>query len=166
MKKSVGLILVMRLSENSVPMLILQRRGRWNTEKCAPESYPGCCQVTVHGGLKEDESFLEALSRESREELGRAFTVTYEKDVHLIRLVEVRNDKKEVITYGGIVMPERLRLVQLGPDSGGFDPITMEEALQIVPITDEMKIIGPPPGVRAMFPDEIEAVGKAFEFLL
>lgn len=165
MRRSVGLILMTKKKQVNgelVTAAILQRRGRWDTENDHPETYPDCCQVTVHGKIHREEIPLEALFRESCEELGTEFTRTCEKNISVSRLVEVKDEHQEVITYGGTIISSFLKIAQLGPSSGGFDLVTEEEVEKIIPITPQMKHTGPPAGVRAMFQDEIDSVKKAF----
>ena len=171
-KKSVGLVLITKVptedgSEKFVA--VLQRRGIWNFEvpgTIKHESYPGCSQVTVHGGLEGNESFLDALNREVEEELGEDFGNVF--DTNLLELVHENNEKKEVYTYGAIVGIERIKRIRLAPESGGLDFIdeTQLDGLDApIPIMDDtIKRVGCSPSVRAMFPDEIEALREAFKF--
>lgn len=172
MKRSVGLLVMVRMPDRKVRngnqlMACLQRRGTFNHEKMAPESFPGCLQVTCHGRLEEGESLETALIREMQEELGWEFAATYQREY--VRkpistvLTEISTTKKEVATYGVIFEIEFIRdLVRLGPDSGGLIYITAKQVECIVPITDDMKQLGSGE-LLAMFSDEIETVKKAFE---
>lgn len=153
---------------SEVLMAVLQRRGIFNTEKMAPESYPGCCQVTCHGGLEEGEDFDFGLVSEIAEELGSEFAQIYSHGYHGEILTEFRDSKKEVVTFGALMSVEDIRdHVRLGPDSGGLDFVREDEingAISVlVEIKPEYKVSGPPAGVRAMFPDEIHAIERAFE---
>ena len=56
-KKSVGVQILSRDKKGAL-VAILQVRSQWNEEKNSPESYPGTCQVTVHGKLEEGEDFI------------------------------------------------------------------------------------------------------------
>ena len=168
MKRSVGLILVTAIHDGQngeIFMAVLQRRGRWNTEKTAPESYPGCCQVSIHGKLKEGEDFYEGLIRESCEELGKEFTEACQEDIPLTELLREKTDDKEIRTYGAFIPVERLSMVRLGPDSGGLDLVLGDNFFngQVKEIAPDMKQDGPPYGVIALFPDEIQAIKKALE---
>ena len=61
MKKSVGLILMSWVPQEDGSkklVAILQRRGIWDFERMDKETFPGCYQVTFHGGLEENETFL------------------------------------------------------------------------------------------------------------
>ena len=172
MKKSVGLVIMFNIPQedgNEVLMAVLQRRGRFNTEKMKPETYPGCCQVTCHGRVEDRDSggklsvFHTALIRESIEELGMEFTGMCTQDIQLIELTH-KTSEEEVVTYGALVPAERLKLIRLGADSGGLDPITFEVLDSLAEITPDMKKGGPAfTYTRALFRDEIEAIKKAFE---
>ena len=168
MKKSVGLIVMSKIPKagKEVLVAVLQRRGRFNTEKMAPESYPSCCQVTSHGKLFETEKLFEGLFREAREELGQPFSGLVKANVSrgIQMLTHVADKEKEVTTFGVLVPTVWLKAIQWGPDSGGADLIAQENLDDIVEIADEMKVTGPEfIHTLAMFPDEIEAVRKAFE---
>ena len=134
-------------------------------KKMSKESYPGCCQVSVHGGLKDGESFYVGLIRESSEELGDEFTQASQKDIPLTELFRELTNEKEVRTYGAFIPTERLSMVRLGPDSGGLELVHGDNFFngQVQEITEDMKLNGPPHGVIALFPDEIQAVKKALE---
>ena len=160
-KRGVGVVAVVEI--NNVLYAVLQKRGLFNTEKMEPESYQGCLQVTCHGGLKDDEDFLEGLIRVSNEELGSKFTCACQNDVKLTEIMRDFSGEKEIITYYARITPEHLKFIRLGPDTGGLIYFAAEMAEKIVPITKEMKINGPPPGTHAMFPDEIKAVKAALK---
>ena len=170
MKKSVGLVVFVRIPDQGIPighrvMACLQRRGTFNHEKMMPESYPGCLQVTCHGKLEKGEDFDLALIREMTEELGGKFAETYFHGYHGVILTEVKTAEKEVVTFGTFVPIAFIRdLVQLGPDSGGLIYLSAEDVDGLVEIQPEMKLNGAPYCTLPMFPDEIEAVKKGFEF--
>lgn len=170
MKKSVGLVVMVKMPQedgSEVLMAMLQRRGTFNTEKMKPESYPGCCQVSVHGGVEEGESFDQALIREVQEEFGQDFAnclrcLPNKAAVEI--LIHQKTSEKEIITYGTLIPLDWLKMIRLGPDSGGLDLVSASDANgATVEIKPEYKADGPPKGwMIAMFPDEIEAVRKAF----
>lgn len=172
MKRSVGLVILTEISisdprpQRGTFMAVLQRRGTWNVEKMKSESYPGCLQVTCHGKVEEGETFYSALIRESCEELGEAFTRKCQKDVPLVKLVHHTDDEKEVITYGAFVPPEYLRMIRLGPDSGGLDLVPLDEVDEIQELTPDFKEKGPEfRHTRVMFADEIVTVRNVFEII-
>jgi hypothetical protein len=168
-KRSVGLVVAVRIPDGKdghYVVIALQHRGTFNHEKLAPESYPGCCQVTCHGKLEGDEPVEAGLVREATEELGGEFAEAYIHGYHGEILVETRGSEKEVVTFGTLMPVEMIRdLVRLGPDTGGLVYVTAEQfEKRVVVIDDGMKVEGPILAETiAMFPDEIEAVKKAFE---
>jgi len=160
-KRSVGIIVITKLPGGEFAA-VLQRRGVFNFEKMKRESFPGCCQVTAHGGLKEGEDFQQGLVRESVEELGPDFSIQIKG---LQKLSHDETTEKEVITYGTFVTWERIRQIRLSPESGGIDILPQSELGTLVEITKDMKETGCPPSIRALFPDEIEAIKKAFDLV-
>lgn len=168
MKRSVGLVVMVRIPKDGkeILMAVLQRRGRWNTEKMAPESYPGCCQVTCHGKLKDGETFFQGLYRECHEELGTSFGDYIQADCRLETLRWETTEEKEFMTLGVIVHMMKLEMIRLGPDSGGLELITRNQVQDIFSLTQEGKDLKEKGPSRRdslyMFPDEIEAVRKAF----
>jgi hypothetical protein len=146
---------------------VLQRRGQFSTERMKPSFFPGCLQVTCHGKLDEDEDFLEALGREVNEELGSKFAGTCQSDIKVLETIDkvemTNTSEKEVITFGALVPAEYIKLIRLGPDSGGLQYFRKERFEKtVLPITKDMKIFGPEHNLPYMFQDEIEAVKKAF----
>lgn len=166
-----GLVVLTEVPGNPGPALVavLQRRGEWNTEKMAPESYPGACQVTVHGKVEKGESPSSALFREIDQELGaealeflRRGALGPEHDFP--ELLKEETPDKLVITWGMKVPCELLRVIRLGPDSGGLRLLEREEVAFIANLNNFDKKEGVMDRTDvAMFPDEIEAVKKAFE---
>lgn len=173
MKRSVGLIVMVRIPQKEGSyrvMAALQRRGTFNHEKMAPESYPNCLQVTCHGKLNDDEDFQAALYREMCEELGVTFAETFKGGYPGHLLVDSTTDEKRVMTFGVLIPINVIRdHVRLGPDSGGLIYISQDDVGDIVDLSSDMsakrmKENGPEFSyTRAMFPDEIKAVKKAFE---
>lgn len=165
-KRSVGLIVMTQIPGGKL-VAVLQRRGSFNTEKMAPESYPNCLQVTCHGGVKEDESFEFGLEREIVEELGEVFAAKLKNWGNWLDepAVRFRNKKKEIATYGVFVPSEWLPLIRLGPDTGGLVYVAAKQVKEIVKITDEMKANGPEfARTMAMFKDDIGALKTCFKF--
>lgn len=176
MKKSVGLVAmvsVLKADGSAVLRAVLQRRGQWNTEKGEPKSYPGCVQVTCHGKLEDEDGgdFQKALVREATEELGVYFANWLKWDAQLTVLSRVDTGEKQVITYSTIVPMNVIWDISLGRDTGGLYWVTVDQIadtntdLVAIDEHDEtMKTSGPRlTRTIAMFPDEIEAVRKAFE---
>ena len=162
-RKSVGLLLVIRNSEGELEA-VLQRRGRYNHEKdWCRESCPGCCQVTVHGGVEDGETTVDALLREIKEELGKKFLKLFIFHEDFPRLLE--SDSDMPMTFTMLVPKTALSLIRLGPSSGGIDFVNIRDIKNIKNIMDFDKVIGVTDcNIIAMFPDEIEAIEKALIF--
>jgi len=148
---------------------ILQRRGPFNHEKMAPESFPGACQVTAHGKLEEGESFFQALYREIMEELGEKFL----RDVYIptskiTEVPEVPSTKGGVRTFAMLVDANcDILKIQLNPSSGGLVLATEEMMREAIPIDPSVHKKG---GIKdlktiAIFQDEIDTVLEAFKML-
>lgn len=69
-RRVVGLLVMTELPEMGL-VAVLQRRGEFNHEKMGPESFPGALQLTVWGGMEDDETPYGAMLREAEEELGK-----------------------------------------------------------------------------------------------
>lgn len=171
-KQSVGMQFLAEDTSGKL-VAVLQVRPKWNQEKNTPESYPGACQVTVHGKLEEGEDFLQALLREVGEELGEEI-VPVVKDLRenkkLIELVNLEDPEKHIITYGGIVEKAVLNKStsrEKSREFGGFKLIQQNEIEKIVDVQTFDKNTGvTDENTIAMFPDEKEAVKIAFEKLV
>ena len=170
-KKSVGVQLLSK-NTNGELVAILQVRAKWNAEKNAPESWPGACQVTAHGKLEEGEDFLQALLRETREELGEEIVPIIKSLSDSGELKELSNydtPEKQIITYGAIVVEDVLKtlLEKEKTDSfGGFKLIKYNEVEKILDIQKFDKTIGvAEENIIAMFLDEAETVKIAFKKL-
>ncbi len=170
-KKSVGIQLLGKNKDGGL-VAILQVRAKWDAEKNCPESYPGMCQVTAHGGLEEGEDFMQALFREVQEELGDELLLIVKKlseTGKLIELINYEKPEKQVITYGAII-EEKVWKNMINREKkasfGGFRVIRPNDVKKIV----DLKHIDRNTGVTdentiAMFSDEKEAVKMAFEKL-
>lgn len=170
-KKSVGIQLLGKNKDGGL-VAILQVRAKWNAEKNAPESWPGMCQMTAHGGLEEGEYFTQALFREIKEELGDEILTVVKKlsnTGNLKELINYESPEKQVITYGAIVEEniwKNMVNIEKKASFGGFKVIRPNDVKKIV----DLKHIDRTTGVTdentiAMFPDEKEAVKMAFEKL-
>ena len=162
MKKSVGCVVLTSSREKGF-QVALQRRG-------VQDSYPGACQVTIDGKVKEgdkgkDGGFYNALLRESREELGHLFTEICREGAELIELYREKTSEKEMVTFGALIPESWLDQIRLERTSGGIDLVSADIFFNggVVEISSTHKQDGYPPTVRAMFPDEIKAVRKALE---
>lgn len=165
---SVGLIVLTGIPEMGV-VAVLQRRGEFDHEKMKRESYPGACQVTCYGKMKEKDwgDPISALQREADEELGSGVFSLFFRD-HLEELVRVETEKKSVITFGVLCMDgeELLSTIRLNASSGGLSFLKREDVGRIEDLTTYNKEEGViDRRVIAMFPGETKAVQLAFEKL-
>ncbi len=167
MKRSVGLLVAVRLEGELY--IALQRRGKWKWKKgkLEKESYPGGCQVLAHGGLEDGEDFLAALMREMREELGIRFrdVVLHEHDRGNVQLLHsIQTEEQEVQTFGLQMEPYLLEVIQFHAGTGGLELVTRHHHLRNLKDPCFSKQYGVTDReIYALFPDEIEAVKKAFE---
>jgi len=171
LKRSVGLVVMTQIPDDAGVnqiVAVLQKRSCYSLERMAPRFYPGCLQVTCHGKLEPDEDWENGLLRELGEELGKPLARIYLDCAHHRQvLISQQTPREEVVTYGTIIPIEIIRdYARLDPDSGGLVFVTAEQVAEIVEITDDMKVKGPEyTHTLAMFPDEAEAVKKAFELI-
>lgn len=127
-RKGVGLLVITK-NEKGERLAVLQVRGSYNSEENRPQHYAGGCQVTVYGGIEEGETEQGALIREAREELGEEFSKLI-TNAKLKRVGEFQRGAEEGVIYS-VELPESfLKIVKLGPDSGGLRPVSLEEVLQ------------------------------------
>lgn len=162
-KRAVGLVLTTTLPDGRL-VAVLQARGVFNTEKMGPESFPGACQVTAHGGLEEDEGWIEGLLREVGQELGDAVAamISAARD-SIVQLTRTDDGKKEVVTYGlRLCDCTFLRAIRFGPDSGGLRLVTASDPMVNLRSIEHAKERGVTDHrVIALFPDEMDAVQAA-----
>jgi len=164
--KSVGLIVLTEIPELGM-VALLRERGYLNLEKMAPESWPGLCQVTVHGRLEDDETFFDALLRETCEELGQDFAfylsgLIAQDPKKLREVLHTYDGGKEVITLCICVELWMAKKIRLAPDSGALRPVNKGKAEEIVDTIGFKKKEGVPTRITiAMFPDERDAVIRA-----
>jgi len=164
-KVSVGLVVLTDISSMGGRVAVLQRRGEFNHEKMGAESYPGACQVTVHGKVEKSESTFTALYREFAEELGKTALRVFLPSA-LKNLSNIVTEEKEVMTYGTVLPASFLKEVQLNPSSGGLVLLTEDRMDSIQDLHSFDKKEGVTDRrIIAMFPDEKEAVRKAFRDL-
>ncbi len=172
MKKErfVGLIVMTELVDaigNRKLAVVLQRIGRWDFKNKERLSYPGCCKISAHGKLEENEDFLQGLLRKSQDDFGDEFArIILGNNSSLKEIVYNNSNEIEVRIYSALVAEDDLKLIRLNPCTGGLDPLTKEEFEGNngpIKIYEEMKFFGAHTVVIALFEDEINAVRKAFE---
>ncbi len=166
MVKSVGLLLMIDHKELGLCAL-LQKRGEYNFEEAKPESWPGACQVTVHGKLKPDEDATRGLIREVQEKLGTyCLDRAIGKDV-ATSLLRLKITEGEIVTtYAARVPANKVLRFRLSPSSGGLiilpeDKVRGIEEIDTSSESLKRKGIGPRQCV-VMFSDELECLKVAF----
>jgi 8-oxo-dGTP pyrophosphatase MutT (NUDIX family) len=168
-KRRVVGLLVMTEMPDGILYAVLQRRGEFNHEKMGPESFPGGCQVTAWGGMKEGETPAKAMLREVKEELGemicrriiRRFGFLPSK---LLEIYRFKDEKNLKVVYGVKLPCKLLEEIRLGPQSGGLRLLKEEE----IPLIQDLKSFDRNIGVTdrriiAMFSDTKEAIQNAFK---
>lgn len=166
-KESVGLIVITNIQPFGACAL-LQERGQFDFEKMRPQSWPGGCQATVHGKVEEGENFESALRREVLEELG-IHSIFFDGDhafpfelIHASDTSENRIQTYMIFISTNRFLPIRNR-IRLEPSSGGIRIATKSDLGNIQDLTAFDKERGVEDRkILAMFPDEKEALKKAF----
>ena len=162
--RSVGLIILTELPSGEL-VAVLRERGSFNFEKMEPESWPGGCQVTVHGKLEDHEKAVECLYREMQEELGEEFAFFFWK-THIRTMAEVCSvltDKKQIVTLADKVDFDALCKIRLEPGTGCVRFLRPQEIPHIKRLEEFSKARGVPGRETvAMFEDEKKAVLAAF----
>ncbi|HCC59897.1 MAG: hypothetical protein A2601_01835 [Candidatus Staskawiczbacteria bacterium RIFOXYD1_FULL_37_73] len=167
-EKSVGLVLVTEVPDLGVAA-VLRERGFWNFEETDYQSWPGVCQVTVLGKLGPNETFLLALRCETEEELGTRFLNAFwpgHKD--LVEVFHEKTEEKEVVIFSAKVDFYMLNLIRLEPSTGSIRFLTqcgLDYVWDFRNFSKKAQIV-PDRTMIAMFPDEAEAVKKAFKHFL
>ncbi len=158
-RQGVGLLVVTEIPKRG-KVVALQTRGLFNHEENRPQYYAGGCQVTVYGGINPNESILEALFRETKEELG-AEVAKILRPQKLIKVAEFKRKNERGEIYAVKINSSFLEKIRLGPDSGGIRLVT---AADLKDSQDLSKFkSGVPPKILAVFPDTLGAVKKALE---
>lgn len=169
-RMAVGVIVIVDV-ESLGRVAVLQRRGEFNLNhnKVVPQSYPGACQVTAHGGLEQEDShiFLIGLEREFREELGEVAAGYLRSAIYtgkITELIRMETPEKIVVTYGAIFPEAFIYSIRLEGESGGVTFVKEEDVKNILSLKNFDKKTGVRDrSVNAMFPDEIDALRMAFE---
>jgi len=166
-ERSVGLIIFTEIPDIGLVAVLIER-GWYNFEKIGPESWSGACQVTVHGKLEEGESFLTALRYEVEEELGsRFFNRLWDRREEMVEVFHLLTENKEVVTFAIKIDFNMFNLIRLHASSGAIRFLRPCEISFVHDLTDYQKKGGVlDRSVIAMFPDETEAVKRAFKHFL
>lgn len=165
-RRGAGLVLTSEHPQLGV-FALLSRRGTYNWEKMEPESFPGACQVTCHGGVEEGEDFLSGLYREAEQELGLQFAKALRLHEKELRGVGYKNDDRaEVVTQGLHVDFELIEMIFADRGMEKFVPCTVELARNIRvldPKNKDERRNGVTDGSIAMFDDEKLSVIQAID---
>jgi len=178
-RRCVGLLLLLRLPDGTRAAL-LRMRGRTDPQTGKKESYAGVSQVTIHGAAAEGENLEHALQREVAEELAemlRLSGIAYAiGDLHaaviahlprnLTILARKETPEMTIITMGGLI-EDRITIAALQPllRSGQLRLIREADLVHVAvidPEKDRERIEDAPDGIVRMFPDEMDALKKAF----
>ena len=175
MERSVELVVLTEVPGMGL-VAVVRERGYYSIERMKPALWPGGCQVTVHGKVEAGESLNDALFREMREELGKEFADavfvvdTLRRDAgkapeETVREVNrLETTEKSVVTFA--VKADIYMLattMRLSVESGALRFVRREEISEIADLRSFDITTGVPVrNVIAMFPDEREAVQKAF----
>jgi len=160
--RSVGLIVFTQLPNDEELSAILQIRGEFNHEKMRPESWPGLCQLTVHGRCEPGENARTALLREIKEELGLDGSMVCSIG-SFSALAETEGSSNEVSNFAVNIAPNWfLKSFRLSLSSGGIRLVKKKQLNDILPAQKHDRD-GVPRHKTVMFKDDIEALKKAFE---
>lgn len=160
-KRSVGLLILSEVEKMGL-VAFLRERGVFNFEKMQPESWPGACQITVHGKLEEGETFEDALYRELTQELGPDFADIIWRQ-YFASFVSLKTEKENIETLALKIDFSLLSQIRLAPDSGCLRLVRKSDISSITDIANYPRDTGVKyRGVIAMFPDEKEALALAF----
>jgi hypothetical protein len=165
MKRAAGLIVFTHLPGKGL-VAILQKRGEFNDETMLPESFPGGCQLTVWGSVKDDEDYAAALNREIGEETGWVWLADFliarneGKAIHL----EEPSSSGAASVWAAYFPAEKIKQLRLSAASGG---IVLLEEKDLVRIHDLKRDFDrsegvPMRGTIAMFSDSREMLAKGF----
>lgn len=161
-RRSVGIVIVVEI--NGVRYALLQERGELDPEKLPGklrQSWPGICQVSVHGSIEPGEDEHSALGRETAEELGPALIWIVGLERKLIS--DVERSGEQVVTYAVEIPWEAIRKIPRG--FSGLHLVSVAEAVKIQSATciADGKTLGAIDRQIWMFPDERDAVIKALQ---
>lgn len=166
-KKDIGLIVLVDTQERGL-VAVLQVRGNFNVEKNEQETYVGASQLTAHGGINEGESKIDALLRETREELGEEFANLIQgRTLDLKELNRVENENMSVVNFGLTVAKQDLEKIKIDERTGGSIRLVTKDEIDNIrelKASDRLNSIIDKNEI-AMFPDDIGAVKLAFEKL-
>jgi hypothetical protein len=161
-KRSVGAVVVIDIPGGERKALLQLREGT--------DSFPGCAQLTVHGGANAGETVIAALGREAWEELHELFQRAatpvpseLENDIahphgFLHREGHTHTPREDIDSYSVIIHDQRLlELIQPLVDAGVLRLVTKQDLPAIVivdPENEEHRTKGLGKDIIGMFADE------------
>lgn len=163
LKRSIGALAVI---DSDYPAAILQVRD-------ASDSYPGCLQLTVHGGVEDQETLKAALNRETREEVCELFQraslfppndliQNVEATIHDVRIVHrVRTSNRQVVSLSAKLNPNMAPYLRPLIERDIIRLVTRNELRDIRVINSddpEHKKGGRGGSVSAMFEDDLRVL--------
>lgn len=166
-EKTVGLIILTEIPDKGL-VAVLRVNGFYNLNTTSPEPWPGGCRVTVYGELSNGETFLLGLRCEIEEEFGHVFINEFWPKFRnsLVEVSRVKKQDREIVTFAVKIDRFLLASARLKPNGGirFLMPCSIYSVRDIRTYPRQVGIFDR--SVIAMFSDEKEAVGKAFEHFL
>lgn len=162
-KKTIGLIIL-----TNTEKAVLQVRGDFNVEKDEKETYQGASQLTVHGSIAKNESEIDALLRETKEELGEEFAnLVQGRSLDLIELNKTENENMSVTNFGFRIVEKDLEKIKINERTrASIRLISKDEISDIRELKPSDRESDIDKNEIAMFPDDIKAIKLAFEKLV
>jgi hypothetical protein len=163
LKRSIGALAVI---DSDDPSAIVQVRD-------AEDSYPGCLQLTIHGGVEDEETLKAALDRETREEIRELFQraslfppndliENVEATIHDIRIVHrIRTTNRQVVSLSAKLDPSMTPYLRPLIERDIIRLVTRNELRDIRVINSddpEHKKSGLGGSISAMFEDDLRVL--------
>ncbi len=165
--RTVGLILLTDHPRKG-RVAVLQRRGSYNPETDEDVTWKYGCQATSHGIIPASvHTPVDALLGHVQAQLG--YVLLQHVSLHLedlICLMENEETPREIVTTYGMLLPNWKifnRGIKLHPGTGGLEWINESRLAIVAALTHKNKNKGAGRCNIAMFPDEKEALTKAFQ---
>lgn len=165
--RAVGLIILTDLPHFGGRVALLSVRGEFNDETLNRETYPGACQLTIHGGCREEESFEQALHREIFEEFNLPETHPVQQALKRCKIPLCEVQENRIIKNFGAYLPmSDLNDVRLNFASGGlriFRQETIASVQNILKFDKKEGVLDR--RITAMLPSDLSALELAFRLI-
>lgn len=167
MKKiAVGVLFLYEDPQKRTLKALLSRRSDFDFEKMRPEKYASLCQLSVHGEVNKGETILQALLRETEEEVGPAVRKILSRHIKELHVVSKHSTHDRTITNFAIKLPRPIKnLLKL---SRSIAEVLEIEEKDLPDIQIFRKTASPAKRFQKekiyMFQNDKEAVEKAFRF--